>query len=99
MEFLVEFEVKIPEGTPESEVEARESAEAHTAARLVAEGHLVRVWKRRVAPGQTRILGLYRADNEARLSGLLGSLPLCDWMQISVTALEPHPNDPAVARS
>ena len=99
MEFLVEFEINVPEGTPESEVEARESDEAAAAARLVDEGHLVRVWKRSVAPGETTVLGLYRADSEAQLADLLGALPLYDWMQISVTALEPHPNDPAAARS
>jgi len=100
MEFLVEFEIDVPEGTPEPEVEARESAEAAAAARLVDEGHLVRVWKRAVAPGETTtVLGLYRADSEAQLADLLGALPLYDWMQISVTALVPHPNDPAVARS
>jgi muconolactone D-isomerase len=100
MEFLVEFEIDVPQGTPQSEVEARESAEAAAAARLVDEGHLVRVWKRAVAPGETAtVLGLYRADSEAQLTDLLGALPLYDWMQISITALEPHPNDPAVARS
>ena len=25
---------------------------------------------------------------------MLGALPLSPWMQISVTPLEPHPNDP-----
>jgi muconolactone delta-isomerase len=99
MEFLVEFEVNVPEGTPQREVEVRESAEAEAAARLVDEGHLMRVWKRPVAPGETRILGLYRADSEAQLQGLLGALPLYEWMQVTVTALEPHPNDPAAARS
>ncbi len=99
MEFLVEFEVNVPEGTPQPEVELRESAEADAAARLVDAGHLVRVWKRPVAPGETRILGLYRADSEAQLQGLLGALPLYEWMQVTVTPLEPHPNDPAAARS
>ena len=36
MEFLVEFEVNVPDGAPPSEVEARNSAEAAAAARLVA---------------------------------------------------------------
>jgi muconolactone D-isomerase len=95
VEFLVEFEVNVPERTPESEIEDRENAEASAAAKLVAEGHLVRVWKRPVGPGETTILGLYRADSEGQLDGLLGALPLYEWMQISVTPLQPHPNDPA----
>jgi muconolactone D-isomerase len=95
MEFLVEFEVNVPESAPASEVEARTSAEASAAARLVDEGHLLRVWKPPAAPGQTKALGLYRAENQAQLAGLLGALPLYDWMQVTVTPLEPHPNDPA----
>jgi muconolactone D-isomerase len=95
MEFLVEFEVDVPDGAPASEVEARASAEASAAASLVDRGHLVRLWKLPAAPGETKALGLYRADSEAQLAGLLAALPLYDWMQITVTPLEPHPNDPA----
>jgi muconolactone D-isomerase len=95
MEFFVEFEVKIPEGTPESAVEDRVRAEAAAAAKLVDEGHLLRVWNRPVAPGETTVIGLYRADSEAQLDGLLGALPLYEWMRVTVTPLEPHPNDPA----
>ena len=98
MEFLVEFEVNVPDGTTESEVRDRESAEAKAAAKLVEEGHLLRVWRRPVAPGESRILGLYCADSETQLDGLLGALPLYEWMHIAVTPLEPHPNDPATAR-
>ena len=96
MEFLVEFEVTVPDGTPESEVKDRETAEASAAATLVEAGHLLRVWRKPVAPGESRILGLYRADSEAQLDGLLGALPLYQWMAIAVTPLEPHPNDPAI---
>ncbi|HEV3054926.1 MAG TPA: muconolactone Delta-isomerase family protein [Solirubrobacteraceae bacterium] len=97
MEFLVEFEVDIPDGTPASQVEVRNSAEASAAARLVDEGHLVRLWKPPTAPGETKAVGLYRADSDAQLDGLLRALPLYDWMQIRVTPLEPHPNDPVPA--
>ena len=95
MEFLVEFEVNVPDGTPESEVAGRERAETSAAARLADEGHLVRVWKRSVAPGETNVLGLYRADSASELDGLLAALPLYEWMHVAVTPLEPHPNDPA----
>jgi muconolactone delta-isomerase len=94
MEFLVEFDVNVPDGTPASQLEVRNSAEASAAARLVDEGHLVRLWKPRAAPGESKAVGLYRADSEAQLAGLLRALPLYDWMQIRVTPLEPHPNDP-----
>jgi muconolactone D-isomerase len=94
MEFLVEFDVNVPDGAPASEVEARNNAEASAAARLVDEGHLLRLWKPPAAPGETKALGLYRADTKAQLADLLGALPLYDWMNITVTQLEPHPNDP-----
>ena len=94
MEFLVEFEIAVPDGTPAREVEVRQSAEASAAAKLVDEGHLVRLWKPPAAPGEIKALGLYRADSEAQLAGLLSALPLYDWMRVTVAALEPHPNDP-----
>jgi muconolactone delta-isomerase len=95
MDFFVEFEIKVPEGTPESEVRAREDAESAAAAKLVDQGHLIRLWKRSVAPGESRPIGLYRAEDEAELDRLLRALPLYEWMHVTVTPLEPHPNDPA----
>ena len=47
----------------------------------------------------TTVIGLYAADSEAELDGLLGALPLAEWMQVKVIPLGPHPNDAAaVAR-
>ncbi len=99
MEFLVEFELKVPPGTPATDIEQRERAEESAAAKLAAEGHLVRVWNRPLAGGNGKILGLYQAQSESRLNDLLGALPLYEWMNITVTPLEPHPNDPAAARA
>ena len=63
------------------------------------EGHLLRLWKPPAAPGENKALGLYRADSEAQLAGLLGALPLYDWMRVTVTPLKPHPNDPVAPAS
>jgi muconolactone delta-isomerase len=98
MEFLVGFDVTIPDGTPESEVRERVSAAAIAAAGLARQGHLVRLWRPPVAPGERKAVGLYRADGEAELDGLLAALPLDGWMQVTVKPLEPHPNDPASPR-
>jgi muconolactone delta-isomerase len=94
MEFLVEFDVHVPVGTPQSEVEDREKAESAAAAKLADAGHLVRLWRGpRVGDG-AKAVGLYRADSEAQLEGLLSDLPLAEWLRVTVTPLEPHPNDP-----
>lgn len=97
MEFLVEFALELPKGIAESVVTDRQNAEASAAAKLVDEGHLVRLWKLPVVEGQTKIVGLYRADTGAQLDALLRALPLYDWMHVTVTPLEPHPNDPALS--
>jgi muconolactone delta-isomerase len=94
MEFLVEFEMNVPDGIPQSEVSEREEAEASAAARLTADGHLLRVWRRPGPTGSANALGLYRADSEAHLNDLLRGLPLYPLMKIAVTTLGPHPNDP-----
>jgi muconolactone delta-isomerase len=94
VEFLVEFEVTVPDGTPQDVIDERNRAEASAAAGLAREGHLVRHWGEPVAPGERRTVGLYRADNDAQLDALLGRLPLHEWMHLTVTPLSPHPNDP-----
>jgi muconolactone delta-isomerase len=99
MEFLVEFAVNVPDGTSASEVADRERAEAAAAARLQQQGRLVRLWKRTVPAGETTALGLYRADSAAELMAFLSRLPLYDWMKITVTPLDRHPNDPEAAQA
>jgi muconolactone delta-isomerase len=94
MEFLVEFDVNVPDGTSSSEIEDRQNGEAVAAAELVKSGHLVRLWRPPAAAGESKALGVYRAESRAQLDGLLADLPLSDWMHITVTPLEAHPNDP-----
>ena len=97
MEFLVEFEVEVPAGTHDAEVEQHQRAEFAAAAKLAEDGHLVRLWRRPFVGDGTTAIGLYRADSEAELDGLLATLPLADWLRVTVTPLEAHPNDPARA--
>ena len=94
MEFLVEFEVEVPAGTPDAEVEQHQRAESAAAAKLAEDGHLVRLWRRPLAGDA---IGLYRAGSRAALDGLLAALPLAGWLRVTVTPLEAHPNDPATA--
>ena len=94
MEFLVEFEVHVPAGAPQSEVEDRMQAESDAATKLANAGHLVRLWSRPHIGDGTTAVGLYRADSEAQLDALLSDLPLADWLRVTVTPLASHPNDP-----
>ena len=97
MEFLVEFTVNLPADMPDAEVTEHQQAEADAAAALVGQGHLVRLWIPPVRPGESKALGLYRADSEEQLDALLRALPLDHWMDEVVTPLQPHPNDPGGA--
>jgi muconolactone D-isomerase len=97
MEFLVEFELEVPADTPHEEVERRTRAESAAAAKLAEDGHLVRLWRRPLVGDGSTAVGLYRADSAAELDGLLGALPIADWLRVTVTPLEAHPNDPAEA--
>jgi muconolactone delta-isomerase len=99
MEFLVEFELDIPNNVPRSEVKERERAESIAADALADQGRLVRLWKVSTGNSPTTILGLYRADSKAELDELLGALPLYEWMYTSITPLLQHPNDPVGIRA
>jgi len=94
LEYLIDFIIDIPNGTPPSEVDQRSQAEADRVGVLAAEDHVLRVWRPMPDDGRWRAISLYRADDEAELNAILESLPLYPWMTISVRALAPHPNDP-----
>ena len=94
MEFLVEFDVEVPDGTSDTEVARRKREEAVAAAGLAAEGHLLRLWRPTAVTGDPTALGLYAADSRTELDALLRALPLADWMQVTVVPLAAHANDP-----
>jgi muconolactone D-isomerase len=99
MEYLIDFRITIPEGAPEAEVRERLAGEGARVAELAAEGHALRVWTPLPEEGRRRALGLYRAASDAELRDILDSLPLRPWMDVAVTPLAEHPNDPARAAS
>lgn len=99
MDYLVEFTIAIPDDAPPPEIEQRMASETTRVAELAARGHALRVWKPLPEDGRQRALGLYRAASDDQLEAILDSLPLRPWMEISVTALAEHPNDPAAGGS
>jgi muconolactone D-isomerase len=94
VEFFTDLVTNVPDGTPETEVEATRAAEKRRAAELAEQGHLLRLWRPPAEPGVWRTWGLFRAADEAELQSVLTSMPLHKWMTVGVTPLSPHPNDP-----
>jgi len=93
MEYLADLVTTVPEGTSPAKVDELRAAEA-VRADLAKAGHLVRLWRPPLGPGEWRSIGLFRAADEAELHENLASLPLHIWMKVTITPLTPHPNDP-----
>ena len=82
MEYFTDPVTTVPEGTSPVKVDELKAAEAVRAAELANAGHLVRLWRPPLEPG-----------DEADLRQVLNSLPLHIWMKVTITPLTPHPND------
>ena len=97
MEFLVTMTTHVPHGTSDATVDDVREREAARARELAAEGHLLRLWRPPLKPGEWRTIGLFSADDERALEDVLASMPLRVWRTDEVLPLAPHPNDPALA--
>jgi muconolactone delta-isomerase len=93
MEYLVTMTTHVPAGTPEQAVDDIRAREAAHSRELAGQGHLLRLWRPPLQPGEWRTLGLFAADGD-RLTEVLASMPLRVWRTDEVTPLSPHPNDP-----
>lgn len=91
VEFLVRVDIHLPLEMTADERGSLYDAEALQAAILAEQGRLVRVWR---IPGRRSNWGLWRADDATTLHESLSSLPLWKFMDVEVTALARHPNDP-----
>lgn len=94
MQYLVTMTTQVPPGAPEEAVSGMRTREAARARELAAAGHLLRLWRPPLQPGEWRTLGLFAAEDPGRLEGVLASMPLRVWRSDVVTPLQPHPNDP-----
>jgi muconolactone delta-isomerase len=94
IEYLVTMTTHVPEGTPEEAVGDIRTREAAHSRELATQGHLLRLWRPPLQPGEWRSLGLFAADDDTHLEELLASMPLRVWRTDEVTPLAPHPNDP-----
>ena len=94
MEYLVTMTTHVPDGTPAQAVDEIRTREAARSRELAAQGHLLRLWRPPLQPGEWRTLGLFAAEDDGQLEEVLASMPLRVWRRDEVTPLSPHPNDP-----
>jgi muconolactone delta-isomerase len=98
VEYLVTMTTHVPDGTPDAAVQDIRTREAAHSRDLAMQGHLLRLWRPPLQPSEWRTLGLFAADDDARLEDVLASMPLRVWRSDEVTPLSPHPNDPVESR-
>jgi len=94
MEYLVTMTTQVPTGASDEAVREIRAREAARSRELAAQGHLLRLWRPPLRPGEWRTLGLFAARDEAELEDVLASMPLRVWRSDEVVPLSPHPNDP-----
>jgi muconolactone delta-isomerase len=94
MEYLVSMTTHVPDGTPSEAVDDVRAREAAHTRELAAEGHILRLWRPPLRPGEWRTLGLFAAADADELGKVLASMPLHVWRTDAVTPLGRHPNDP-----
>jgi muconolactone delta-isomerase len=95
MEYLVTMTTHVPDGTPTEAVDDVKAREAAHTRELAEQGHVLRLWRPPLQPGEWRTLGLFAASDADELEQVLASMPLRVWRTDEVTPLSPHPNDPA----
>jgi muconolactone delta-isomerase len=98
MEFLVTMTTRVPDGTTQEAVQEIRDREAARSRELAAQGHLLRLWRPPLPPGDWRTIGLFAATDEVALEKVLASMPLRVWRSDQVVVLGAHPNDPEPAR-
>jgi muconolactone delta-isomerase len=99
VEYLVSMTTRVPDGTSEEAVSEVRGREAARSRQLAAQGHLLRLWRPPLQPGEWRTLGLFVAEDEGGVGKVLASMPLRVWRTDEVTPLSPHANDPGADRS
>ena len=90
MQFLVQIEVRLPYGLPDSERERLRAAELERGRELRQAGSIEAIWR---IPGGLRNVGIWQAEDATELDELIASLPLFPFITAEVTALAQHPID------
>jgi muconolactone delta-isomerase len=99
MEYLVTMTTQVPEATADEVVDEIRGREAARSRELSMQGHLLRLWRPPLQPGEWRTIGLFAATDEVALEDVLASMPLRVWRSDQVVALATDPNDPRQSRA
>jgi muconolactone D-isomerase len=91
MEYLVTMTTHVPDGTSQQAVEAVRTREAARSGELAERGHLLRLWRPPLQPGQ------WRTRDAAEMQAILAALPMDAWMTVQTPPLAQHPSDPAIS--
>ncbi|MDY7102751.1 MAG: muconolactone Delta-isomerase family protein [Actinomycetota bacterium] len=90
MEFLVRTTNNLPPDTPPERRRELRDAERARAQELRDEGVLRKLWR---VPGTRSAIGWYEARDATHLHDALASLPMFDWLDITVEPLATHPQE------
>jgi muconolactone D-isomerase len=63
MEYLVVMTTRVPDGTPPETIDGIRDREAAHSRELASQGHLLRLWRPPLQPGEWRSLGLFAASD------------------------------------
>jgi muconolactone D-isomerase len=83
MEFLVDMVTTVPDGTTDAEVDAIKTREAARSRELAAQGHLLRLWRSPLNPGEWRTWGLFQAADASLGPGF--AVPVLDQRAVTGT--------------
>lgn len=87
MEFLVRIEIGLPSDMDPERRAALVEAEAARGRELRDAGAIVRMWR---VPGRLANVGIWSAADATDLHTTISSLPLFDWMSVTVEPLATH---------
>jgi muconolactone delta-isomerase len=99
VEYLVTMTTQVPGGTAAGTVDDVRAREAARSAELAGEGHLIRLWRPPLQPGEWRSIGLFAASGDTAIKEVLASMPLHVWRTDEITPLSAHPSDPHTSGS
>jgi muconolactone delta-isomerase len=100
MEYLVTMTTHVPAETPGQTVAGTRAHQAAHSSELAGQGHLLRLWRPPLRPGESRPLDCSAPRNLAEVQAIRKPMPLDAWMAVQTAPLTPYQIDhPGLAAS